>query len=256
MDALRKIGSVVLMVLTVIGFLVALGGCIGAWSYKDDVTTAVTSGLDAAIKVATLGERAMAQSSVAVGQVSAGLSAAQEGLGERVAGRQENIANLKAAASERYGPTVNRAVETVSATTDAIVAFNTTLESVNRIPGVTVPTFTAELETAQAQIDALAERVGAIQQTVADVLPDGTPIQDAVGSAAATASSAASALQDYSTRLGSAKEQATSLQSSAPSTINTLVWLLSLLLLLWAAGQVSLFFRALEWYQRPATQPA
>jgi hypothetical protein len=153
MDALRKIGSVIVLVLTVIGFLAALGGCVGVWSYKDDVTAAVTSGLDTAIKVATLGERATAQSAVAVGQVGAGLSAAQESLGERVANRQENIANLKADAIERYGPTVNRAVETVSATTDAIVSFNATLEAVNRIPGVTVPTFTAELETAQSQLE-------------------------------------------------------------------------------------------------------
>jgi hypothetical protein len=36
------------------------------------------------------------------------------------------------------------------------------------------------------------------------------------------------------------------------ATINSLVWLLSFLRLFWAAGQVSLFFHALEWYRRPA----
>jgi hypothetical protein len=244
------------MVLAVIGLLIALGGCIGAWSFKDDVTTAVVSGLDAAVKVAALGEKATAQSSLVIGQVGSGLSSVQSGLAQGVERRQENIAAVVSTANERYGPAVTRTVETVTATRDAIVAFNESLVAINRIPGIEVPTLTAELDAVQAQVDTVVTRIDGIRQTVADILPDGTPIQDAVGQTAAAAATASASLQDYSTRLGTAKEQATAASATAPRAINTLVWLLTLLLLLWAAGQVSLFIHALEWFRRPNSAAA
>lgn len=256
MDTLRKIGAVVVMVLAVLGVLLTLGGCIGAWVYKDDVTLAATTSLTAISKVTALGERATGQSALALNQVSSQLTSVQDGLAERAENRQQAIDALKAAVNDRYGPTVQTAVTTVQATTDAIVAFNQSLEAVNRIPGVNVRTLTPQLEAVDAKLQETAQRFDAMRQTVQDKLPDGTPIQDAVSQTAASASAAATSLQDYSTRLGTASQQSAAAADSAPKTISRIVWLISFLMILLAAGQVSLFIHALDWFRRPPAKTA
>lgn len=253
MDILRKVLAVIVMILAVIGLLLCVGGLIGAWAVNGPATNMATGVLGALESYLSIADRAAETA-------AASLNEAQEGV-DRV---NQSVANLtsedKAQAAqairqtvdESLGPTVARTRAIVSGVGDTVVQFNKTLESVNSIPGVRVPTLTDELQAAEQRIDQVEAAIGDVKSSVADAASfDGSRVTAATATASNELQAAQIALAQGQARIQATSAAIASAKASVPGLIDTLSAAASLLFILFGVGQVFLFLAALRWFRQP-----
>lgn len=245
----RKIGSIIVMALAVLGALICLIVLIGAWAVRPQLTTGGVAALEAAAGYLDLAERATGLAAQVTADTADRFTGVETALAERREDSRAALDQLKLDIAGRIGPTLRQVYDIVKGTADTIVAFNATLETANRLPGVDLPTLTPQIETVQSRLDAVLLQLEAIRGAVDETLPDGTPVQDALGQVAADLNGVAGSLQEWSGQLGATRTAAQQLQTTLPGMLTWLVVGVSLLMILLGAGQVSLFLHALGWYR-------
>jgi hypothetical protein len=158
----KRIFAAAIIVLSIIGVVLCVGGIIGTWIAEDRLTRITVSLLSSAEEMLqTVGN--------GLDRVNTDLQDARDGIAdiERLAkGLSDKAKNtnlilvaVEQALDGREFPKLQRAQTTVQGLVEAIVAFNKTLEAINAIPGVEVPTLTKSLSATQDRIGAALEPV-------------------------------------------------------------------------------------------------
>jgi hypothetical protein len=254
MTVLRKIAAVVVMVLAALGLLACIVGLIGVWAVNEPITGIATGTFSSVENYLGLAGNATQAASEFVSDVQRDVDRVTEaasGLKEK--SREVISATLTRVIGDELPAKVARVRTTASAIAGTVVSFNNTLESLNRIPGLTVPTLTDELQGIEQRIETIQADVSELKSAVDEALPDGSRITALTGKVS-------DKLQDVQTRLSTAQSRIESTAASVAATAAKVPGLIdlgsiaaSLGFILFGAGQFFLFKAALDWFRRPAT---
>jgi hypothetical protein len=77
MDFLRKLAAIIVMILSIVGFLLCVGGIFGAWAVNEPATQGIVTALDAANQFLGVADNTSGVASQTVGDVSARLAEIQ-----------------------------------------------------------------------------------------------------------------------------------------------------------------------------------
>jgi len=168
MQTMKTILAAAAVILAVVGVVLSGVGIYYSWALNEPVTETLTGALNSAARGLTAADHALTRASDGLGRAETAVSTiegAALAVGERLAATDLAFALLERTVGDTLFPAVAAAQETLRTTADMVVAFNESLEAMNRLPFVEVPTLTDELGAA-------ADQLAAAQQRVADVRAD------------------------------------------------------------------------------------
>jgi uncharacterized phage infection (PIP) family protein YhgE len=157
MSTLKRILAIAVIVLGVLGILVSLAGIFGTWVANDRVSTGFTYILDGVQSGLQVVDRSLDRINTTVEGARGNVQTITDAATQLETGIKEStpvLDLLSRTVGEELAPKLDSARETSISIRDSVVAFNDTLEAVNTIPGVQVPTLTEEL---QATSDRLSD---------------------------------------------------------------------------------------------------
>lgn len=252
MATFKRILAVIVMILAAIGALLCLGGVIGAWAANEPVTNAITSTIDTLDGYVGLASQTTQLASDRIGGLRGEIESVQQTAANVTPEQKAQLAErVRATVQQRFGPTVTSVRNAATTLSTGVVALNKSLESLNRLPGVTVPTLTDELQAVNERLDAVNSKVDALGATVSDANFDGARLNAAASAAASELQSLETTMNQWQSRLDAARASAANARSAVSSAIDLGSLVVTLLLLLFGAGQISLFAHALDWFRKP-----
>jgi len=239
------------MILAILGIVLCVGGVIGAWAVNDPATQAATGALSTIEQYSALGGQTVELVGGNVSDIKGAVDEANQALANvTAADRAQFIESVKARLDETIAPKLTRAADAAQAIGQTAVSINTTLESVNRIPGVNVPIFTDELQTVGARLQAVSAGVEQLRATLSETTFDATRLRSATGEVVTQLSAVESALNTAQARLSGLSEAAATTAARVPGWIDSISLIATLLCILFGAGQVFLFKAGLDWFKR------
>lgn len=243
MSVLRKILAVVVLILTVVGFLICAAGIFGAWYYNGPVKEAGDQALNTVIKVMDMTDNLASQADSAINEVSVRVAAVEEaaaGVADtRLASVVDRLSNL--------GAPIGRLSETTGAIGDGAQALSDLLVAVNRLPMVDIAAPTESLETASARASAVSEGLASMEAAVSGAQLDGSRLTAAAQTVSAELDQLDDTLSRWQGALGASRQAAQNAQERLPLWVNLTSVALTALLVLFGAGQISLFVHGLGW---------
>ena len=236
----KKIGAFFLLLVAGFGLLLCLAGVIGVWVFNTPVTDTVTSTLSAA------------NGYVELAGTTTGLASDQvQTIRQQMDSLQSQVvdASAREKIQREIVPVVVRLRNTFVTLRTAAVTLNRSLESANRIPGVDLPTFTDELQAADQVLDQVNSELTATAAELSNGSVDGSKVAAAYASTSDKLASLQAMLDRWTgqvTRVGQALVAA---EAAAPRLIDWTSLVLSVLFLLFGAGQVCLIARAIRLFR-------
>lgn len=169
MDIVKRILAVIAIVISLVFLIVCIGGIVFSWSINTpltETTTRVLTGFERVLQAADNGlERVDTRLSEAQTNVQTFEDRIQEA-GETLSETSIVYQVLDRTVGDELFPKIETAGETVRSVADSVVAFNETLEAINEIPRVEVPTLTEDLQRAS---DRMAEIQSDVEETRAEL---------------------------------------------------------------------------------------
>jgi len=254
----KKTAAVVVMVLSAVTLLLALGGVIVTWVVAPPIKRDVVVLLTNLEKPLTVAENALSAVNARTAQARSGVAVVDDTINQlrqKVIDTNLALELVQATLGKKVGPGVVAALDTASYVAESVVAVNSTLETLNRIPGVSVPTLTPQLTTIRSRT---SEAMTAVQELQAQIqeFKSGL-VGDAVGAVTTRTakidgilSEIQSSAEGYEDEVAQVRAKVVGLQSSIPRTITIAAILMTVLFLVGAAGQVALFKDMLDWFNR------
>jgi hypothetical protein len=171
MKTFKRILAILVIVLSVVGLLVCLAGVIGAWVVNTPLTNSLTEVLAAAENILATADQAMTNINANLDGVITVVDTINQKVSEAgesfLAGTPVMDAVTSLAGGELLAK-IQSIQGTLKTVAETVVSFNTFLESINKIPGVEVPTITDQISKAAdkvAEIELqITEFIATIQQ--------------------------------------------------------------------------------------------
>jgi predicted nucleic acid-binding Zn-ribbon protein len=246
----KRILAAIVILIATIGLALSVAGLVGVWvargSARDTVTALSTAlnGTLAAVDqaLARVGARAD-QGRQALARVN---NAASK-LGDRIEEGSPALNALASAVRDDLAPKIADTRAQAATLRDGVVSVNAMLETLNRIPFIAVPTLTDKLSTVSERVEAAQSdtqelraaiteaRAGASANLVAAVTARTIAIDNGLAQIQA-------AMGKQQATLAQRQQQVSDLSDTLLRAINLLVLLLTVLFLVFAAGQVLLIY--------------
>jgi hypothetical protein len=247
---LKRILVAIAILIAAIGLVLSVAGLVGLWGARGLANNAVTA-LSTALN-SKLGAVDQALARVNAGadqgrQALARVNNAASKLGDRIEQGSPALNALAGAVHDDLGPKVADTRAQAATLRDGVVAVNATLETLNRLPFIDLPTLTDELSAVSERVQAaqndaqdlraaIAEaRAGASANFVAAVTAQTIKIDNGLAQIQAT-------VARQQATLAQRQQQVTDLSNTLLSAINLIVILLTVLFLVFVAGQVLLIY--------------
>ncbi len=244
---LRKIGASLLLIMAGVGLLLCLAGGIGVWVANTPITDGLTAALSAANGYLQLAGSSAALASDEVEAVRQQLDEVQSTVANMSPEARADVASqVTGKITSQIQPAIALVRKTIAAVSTAAVALNRSLESANRIPGVNVPTLTDELQTADQTLDQISSELTTAAAELADVSVDGSKIAAVVTAISDKLASIQALLDQWTQETAQAGQALTAAEAATPPLIDWTSVALSLLFLLFGAGQLCLMATALQ----------
>jgi archaellum component FlaC len=153
--ALKRIFAAIVILVAIIAFLANAAGLVGIWIVRQPVR-------DAVMALSTLVDEKLGKVGEALGRVNARADEGRQALArvddaaKKLGDRLENSPQLTAltdSARDNLAPKVAELRAQVAALHDAAVSVNATLETLNKLGLITIPTFSDELSAISERID-------------------------------------------------------------------------------------------------------
>lgn len=242
MNVVKKVLSVMAMILSVIGLMICVAGVIGAWALNAPAKQMTAGALTAIESYSALGSDAAQTVGGSVGEIRSVVDQVNQALaGTSGDGQARSLASVKARLNESVAPRLARAIETARTVEQTALSINQTLESVNRLPGVNVPTFSDELQLVGTRLRDVATAVEGMRTTLAESNLDQARLQAATQEAAARLGAAETLLGVAQTQLKALSAASADVKARVPGWFDSLSVIASLLFILFGLGQGFLF---------------
>jgi ABC-type transporter Mla subunit MlaD len=158
----KRIFAVVIVVLSIVGILLCVGGIIGTWIAEDRLSRVTVGLLSSAEEMLQRMGNGLDRVNTDLQDARDGIADIErlaQGLGDKARNTNLVLVAIEQALNGREFPKVQRVQTTVQSLVESVVTFNRTLEAINGIPGVEVPTLTKSLDATQDRIDAALQPV-------------------------------------------------------------------------------------------------
>jgi chromosome segregation ATPase len=162
MDLVKRILAIIVIIISVVFIVVFVAGVVVSWSLNTPLTETTTRALTGVERVLEAADNGLERVGTRLGEAQANVDTIEGKVQEAGDTLSENslvYEVLDRTVGDELFPKINGVRETVTSVGASVVAFNETLEAINEIPLVEVPTLTAGLEDA-------SDRIGSIQSDV------------------------------------------------------------------------------------------
>jgi hypothetical protein len=236
------------MLVAGVGLLICFTVAIGAWVANSPITATLTSTLETAHGFVQLAGAGTASASDQVEAVRRQLDAVQSTVAEMPPeARAEVAAQVTGQITGVIRPPLNAVRTTIAAVSAAAVALNRSLESANRIPGVNLPTFTEELQTADQMLTEVNSELAATTAALADVSVDGSRVAASFVTTADKLAAIQAILDRSTQQMAQTGRALVVAETATPPLVDWTSVVVSLVFLLFGAGQICLMATAFEW---------
>jgi len=269
MSTVNRILAIVVIVLAILGILVSLAGIIGTWIVNDRVSTGITLVLDGVQTGLQVVDRSLDRINTVLESAREDVQTVADAATQLETGIEEStpvLDLLSKTVGEELAPKLDSTRETFISLRDSLVAFNDTLEAVNTIPGVQVPTLTEELQTTSDRLSDASLKAEELRTSIAE-FKAGTasalvsPITDRTTRIDNELAVIQSNIQDYRAEIEARQEAIAQLRKKLMFWIDLLSVIVSLALVWGGFGQFVLVYLAWKYlktgmlpYQVPPAQ--
>ena len=247
MTILRKIAAILVMILAVVGLLICVAGLVGAWVVNTPVTDVITSLLGTAGDYLGLADQATQMASATMSDVTRRL----DDLGQAATSLSDGQKAQIDARVEEITQPIARVSALAGTASQGLTSLDSTLNSLGRIPGLRVPQPQADLGAIGARLDAVSAKLDALHTTVNSAALDGQRVQGATTALSSELQGVQTELSRWSSGIGQRQAAIQSVSNRVPGLIDLASVAATLFVLLFGAGQVSLFIHALQWFRKP-----
>lgn len=252
MNVLRRSGAVLLLVLSVLGVALCLGGVVGVWVVHQPAKEAASDTLDTLDSYLTLANQTVEQVGERMTRLRATLDGARR---ELVAGGDVGrgaITARVAAAIQEASATLATLRNVLQALSTSVARVNQTLGHLARLPGVVPPTLPDDLPTLERSLSTIGDHVDTLGAAMSDVSLGLTSLTDGLGAVSGELQAMDARLGQWTSRLATARSAIASAKAAVSTAIDLASVGLTLLFVLFGAGQVSLCIQAWRWLHIPA----
>jgi peptidoglycan hydrolase CwlO-like protein len=210
MQIVKLILAIVAIIISAVFIVACLAGVVFSWSVNTPTTNAITGALTGVERVLTAADNGLERVNTRLAEAQTNVDTIEERVetaGETLSETSVVYQVLDRTVGDELFPKVAAAGETIVTIRDSVVAFNETLESLNGIPFVEVPTLTENLETA-------AQRMETVQSDVEETRAELRAIKEEAISKPVTA------ITDRTTRISDGLEAAQTALSSTQVNID------------------------------------
>jgi septal ring factor EnvC (AmiA/AmiB activator) len=247
---LKRILAAIVILIAVLGLALSVSGLVGVWVVRGPVHDAIT-GLSTFVNnnldkvdqaLARVNER-VDQSRQALARVNTAASK----LGDRIEEGSPALTALADSIRDDLAPKIADARAQAGELRDGVVSVNAALETLNRLPFISLPTLTDELSAASERFDAAQSDVQELRASIAEARAAASA--NLVAAVTARTIKIDNALAQIQTTtasnqatLAQKQQHVTELSDTLLRAINLLVLSLTALFLVFAAGQVLLIY--------------
>jgi chromosome segregation ATPase len=249
MNVLRRCGAALLLVGSALGVALCLGGLIGVWVVHQPAREIVGDTFDTLDSHLTLASQTVQQVRDRTTQLRTTLDGARQELGATGDAARGAITARLTPALQEASTTLASLRGVIQALSNSVATVNRTLGHLARLPGVVPPTLPDDLQTLEQRLSTLGDRVDALGATVSDVSLDLPRLTDRLGAVSGELRDLDERLDQWMARLATAQTAMASAKATASTAIDLASVGLSLLLVLFGVGQVSLGVQAWRWLQ-------
>jgi len=258
---LKRILAIIVMFISVVFIVACLAGIVFSWSINTPITNALTGALTGVERVLTVADTGLERVNTRLAEAQSNVDTIEERVetaGETLSETSVVYQVLDRTVGDELFPKVATAGETIVAVRDSVVAFNETLESINEVPFVEVPTLTENLETAAQRMEIVqsdveetraelrAIREEAISRPVTAITDRTTRISDGLEAAQTALSGTQINIDDNLESIGNIKAR-------VPGLIDLISLLFSFIFFWIALGQAGLIVLAWGAIKGPST---
>lgn len=252
-----KVTGVLLVILAASGLLLCSAGLIGVWVVNAPLTSGVQTTAQAAVNYLQTSIAALDVTEARLLELRTQLDAFSSRIDAMTPeSRAALTAQFVDAVQRQIGPDIATLRTTLATVRAGVVALNHSLVAANRIPGVNVPTFTEELQAADQRLGEAQAQVATLRAALADASIDGSQLRTLVDALSTQLATSESILASFEAQLLALREVVLSIDSAAPGVIDMSTIVLSLLFVLFGAGQFCLLRRAWALLRSPQSTEA
>ena len=256
-STVKPILGLVLLVLSVIFFLVSLGGLVGIWVYNQPLTERALTLIETTSQDLEGAAAAIELSRTELISVQAQLDLLQailETLGINAEEDLNSLADIVGKVEDTLSPLLDRLSGAIGTLRDSLLSIRDTLERINELPlvNIEIPGIESieegatQLQNLQDQIEEGGGKIEQISQTTQDTVDSLT-----TGFAELESSTAAllDILDEYADKIEETQEQLNYLGENVPRWIDYAAVLLTVILVWLAISQVGLFILGWGYYR-------
>ena len=169
MEIVKRILAIVVIVISAVFIIACLAGVVFSWSFNTPLTETITKGITGVERVLSAADTGLERVNTNLGDAQTAVDKIEsnvETAGDTLSETSIVYEVLERTVGDELFPKITAARETAAAMGNSLVAFNETLEAVNDIPFVEVPTLTEQLESAAEE---LASAQADVEETRAEL---------------------------------------------------------------------------------------
>ena len=271
MSTFKRFLAWALIVISILGILACTVGMVGSWMINNDLTNRILNLLSGVQNGLSRVDDSLTLASTQLNSANTAISTAREAASKLGTSIDENtplLDNITAAITDGLAPSIDKVRDTFLPLWERILAINNTIETLNTLPGINLPTLTPQLESLNSQIQQVVDGVQQLQGDIANfkkgvVQNVLVPFLSKIDEVATFLAKLEKDVNTYLVQVKQLQAAASELQARVPSAIDNLTILLSILLIWAILAQISLVLVAslylrtgkMVWEFAPAIQP-
>lgn len=250
MNWLKKITAALLMILALLGLLICAAVFIGVWVVNAPLSDGVVETIETVESYFTSIDQTLDRLQTGFAGQQEIISRIQDDLNSTTisdaAVLQRVISEI---AGEEMRPAIEGLVSTTRAISEGVLAFNSALTAFNRVPGIDLPTLSEDIASINSRVDSISQDLEQIQVQLSSSEGIKYRLLQPVNDLAAGLKRAETTLAGVKSTTSALLFRLGSLKVSIPRWIDLSSAGVSILFLLFGAGQVLLFEQAWKWFR-------
>lgn len=247
MNTFKRVLAWVLVAVSVLGILVCALGILGSWMINNELTDSILKLLSGAQAALARADSALSQASTQLESANSAIATVRQTaseLGDRFENNSPLLDRIIGILRDEVGPTIGRVRDLFLQVEDRVQSINGTIEVLNRMPGIELPTLDLEFQSIRDQVDKVEQAVQQLQKSILDfrsgLIKSLAPFTDKIDNIAAFLVRLEQEVNTYLTQVRALQVAVKDVQTRVPSIIDNITILVTILLLWNILAQVSL----------------
>jgi ABC-type transporter Mla subunit MlaD len=252
MHTIKRFLAWTLVVISILGILACTIGVVGSWLINDDLTNRILRILSGAQATLSSVEDSLTLASTQLNTANTAINTIRETasqLGTKIEENTPLLDKITSALTGGLSPSIDKIRAAFLPIWERVLAINNTIEALNALPGIELPTLTPQLEALNDQIQQVSDAVEQLQADISD-LKTGVvenvlvPFLAKIDTVATFLTTLEKDVNTYLVQVMSIQAAVKETQARVPSTIDSLTVLLSILLVWAILAQIGLILVA------------